>query len=352
MKIIFLSLMFPGLLFLAAVPAQAVDYTFTDLGTLGGKNSYASDINAGGQVVGYSLLADGSQHAFIYRDGAMHDLGTLGGTNSQATGINSSGYVVGWSDMADGSQHAFFYDGTMHDLETLGGSGSWAYDINDKGQIVGSSNATDGSRRAFLYSGGIMQNIDTFNQIDSNAYGINNKGQIVGSYLSPSGQYAIMRAFYIGNGGMEDLPNISEADQINDNGMIIGWQGFNGVIYEDGNIQVFNCVWSGINSSGQIVGNQMALFGPAILYSHGTLTDLNDLVNPGFEGLLSSAAGINDDGKIVGSALYGDYLNQNGTARAFLLTPVPEPSILILLASALAGLAGMQLARRIMNNCD
>ena len=114
-----------SLFFLAAVPVQAVSYTITDLGTLGGTNSYATDINASGLVVGDSLLADGSQHAFIYRDGAMHDLGTLGGTNSKATGINSSGYVVGWSDMADGSQHAF---GTVEKvrlkIDCLGGKGA------------------------------------------------------------------------------------------------------------------------------------------------------------------------------------------------------------------------------------
>lgn len=234
-----------SLFFLTAVPAQAVNYAVIDLGTLGGTNSYASDINANGQVVGYSLLADGSQHAFIYRDGAMHDLGTLGGTNSEARAINSSGYVVGLSDMADGSQHAFIYrDGAMHDLGTLGGLQSIANDINDNGQIVGSSDAADGSRRAFLYNNGVMQNIDTLGQIDSSAYGINNKGQIVGAYTVLAGHsltdYYTVHAFYIGDGGMEDLgiPSITGACEINDDGTIIGMQNGNGFIYKDENLQI------------------------------------------------------------------------------------------------------------------
>jgi len=47
-------------------------YTFTDLGTLGGNGSEAFAINNSGQVVG------GSQHAFLYDGSTMRDLGTLG----------------------------------------------------------------------------------------------------------------------------------------------------------------------------------------------------------------------------------------------------------------------------------
>ena len=85
-------------------------YHITDLGTLGGVNSYAARINASGQVVGYSLTSDGNAyHAFLY-DGTMHDLGTLG-TNSYASGINDSGRVTGTYEAAGSTTHPFFYDG-------------------------------------------------------------------------------------------------------------------------------------------------------------------------------------------------------------------------------------------------
>src|ERR1039458_9086707 len=66
----------------------------TDLGTLGGTQSWASGINASGQVVGSAQIAgDATWHAFLYSGGIMTDLGTLGGYTA-AIGINASGQVV------------------------------------------------------------------------------------------------------------------------------------------------------------------------------------------------------------------------------------------------------------------
>ena len=76
----------------------------------------------------------------------MTDLGTLGGTNSQALALNALGQVVGWSELADGSQHAMLWDGTsLIDLNSFLDpalvSDGWvlkeAAGINDHGAIVG-----------------------------------------------------------------------------------------------------------------------------------------------------------------------------------------------------------------------
>ena len=62
-----------------------------DIGTLGGDASWTSDMNASGQVVGFSLTAEGYRHAFSWtRDGGIVDLGTLGGTASNATAVNDA----------------------------------------------------------------------------------------------------------------------------------------------------------------------------------------------------------------------------------------------------------------------
>src|SRR5438034_5112129 len=78
---------------LAATPAAPV-YTATDLGSLSGGESFiqGSDglgnvLNDSGQVVGYSYLAGGGFHAFLWDKGVMHDLGTLGGTLSEGVSI-------------------------------------------------------------------------------------------------------------------------------------------------------------------------------------------------------------------------------------------------------------------------
>ena len=118
-----------------------------DLGTLGGRYTYLTDINNRGQVVGASDISADFRHAFLYSDGIMTDLGTLSGTNfnidgtvqtvSAAVGINDGGQIVGYSHTNDndgGPIHAFLYNaGVMTDLGTLGGSNSVAIAINNSG---------------------------------------------------------------------------------------------------------------------------------------------------------------------------------------------------------------------------
>ena len=166
--------------------------TMKDLGTLGGNQSEALGINNKGQIVGWSYMDSGFQHAFIYSGGKMTDLGTLpGGLYSYATGINDKGQIVGYSDTASGEEHAFLYSypaGTMKDLGTLDGDRSRATGINKSGQIVGWVRQASGQEHAFLYSGGTMTDLGTLGGNNSYATAINNNGQIVGYSNTSSGQ--------------------------------------------------------------------------------------------------------------------------------------------------------------------
>lgn len=84
----------------------------TDLGTLpGGSFSSVEEADAGGindkgQIVGFGDTGTGETHAFLWQNGTMTDLGTLGGSNSYAHGINNKGQIVGNSNKETGETHA------------------------------------------------------------------------------------------------------------------------------------------------------------------------------------------------------------------------------------------------------
>jgi probable HAF family extracellular repeat protein len=73
-----------------------------DLGTLGGRRSFANAINESGVIVGDADLAgDEVRAAFIYMDGLMHNLNTLidpaeGWTLYSARGINDAGQIAAY----------------------------------------------------------------------------------------------------------------------------------------------------------------------------------------------------------------------------------------------------------------
>ena len=122
----------------------------TRLGSLGGDETvtFASAINDAGQIVGWSSTAAGKTHAFLTGANGvgMTDLGTLGGENSYANGINNAGQVVGTSD-AEGCcvNRAFITGpngiGMTTFLPTTGAEDPYssALGISSTGRVVGLS---------------------------------------------------------------------------------------------------------------------------------------------------------------------------------------------------------------------
>ena len=138
----------------------------TDLGNLGGTGTnggiLAFNINNNSQVVGLSdIKGDASFHAFLWTsETGMQDLGMLSADDfgSSATGLDDKGNVVGLSIDATGTPHAFLRPngGKMIDLNTLIPTDSplflfQACSINSRGELTGLALETStGDLHAFL----------------------------------------------------------------------------------------------------------------------------------------------------------------------------------------------------------
>lgn len=267
-------------------------------------------VNDSGWVVGnytYPSLFD--NRGFLYNGQDKIDLGTLGGNHTTANGINASGAVVGGSDLANGQQRGFLWrNDVMTPLDTLSGDFSVANGINDQDVIAGSATNSDGVSRAVVWKEGAVLDLGVLEgasaDADANALAINNAGQVTGYARNAQG---MLHAFLGTSEGMIDImPTFSGSSFGHD-----------------------------INSAGRIVGLASSGFSSAVaFYWDGEFHDLNDLIPENSGWALQDARGINDLGQIVGSGF-----NPQGQYRAFILTPVPEPTTLVMMLSGLIVLA-------------
>jgi len=314
-----------------AATAQTMQFQVRALRGLGGTQTTAYGINNLGWVTGGgSLRGDLSEHALLWREGALTDLGTLGGPNSSAGNPlkNDVGLIQGFSQIqaSDPLGEDWVYDclellsgvtqcqdiakitlgfvwqnNSMSALPTLGGNNAQALGANNSGQIVGIAETSvrdasctppqilDFEAVIWTPSEGLVQELPPYRGDKvGGALGINALGQVVGA-----------------SGACAPISTAIAAHAVLwDNGKPISIGGLGGK---------FSNVAYAINNASQVVGVS-DLKGDntahAFLWQSGQgMIDLGTL--PG--DFLSVAYSINDSGQVVGTSC-----DVNFNCRAFL----------------------------------
>jgi len=311
-------------------------YNITDLGTLSGYQwSGAHTLNSSGTVVGHVANPGGGEtRSFIYGNGTLTDLRPyIPHVNSYVTDINDSGVLVGYGGSPVTPTRAFVFNSSTNSYQHLFANEvfSYANSINAQGLIVGEVAYASPTfhRYAYLYNNGTVTRLLE----DYTARGINTQGTIVGD------QNNFERAFVYKDGVTAHITPLTGDTYcvglaINDNGQVLGYSSrflpdarTRGWVYSGGNKTeivsgsptVKHVLPLAINNHGDIVGVLSEAGGTAqrgFLYRNGTVVELNTLISSGSGWHLYNPEGINDAGQIVGIGI-----NPQGAIRAFLLTP-------------------------------
>jgi probable HAF family extracellular repeat protein len=244
-------------------------------------------------------------HAVLWQNGSIRDLGTLGGPDSVAWQINDRSQIAGQSYINSTPNATtgvptidpFFIgeDGEMVDLgNPLGGTVTWTTGLNNRGEVIGAmSVAGDTGWHPFLWSNGVIKDLGTLGADCGTPTAINDAGDVVGAACSPTSFFPVLwRKGVLINLGLVPGETCGEAYGINSSRQIVGESGVCG---------------TGIPGLGWLWENG----GPAI--------DLNTLIVPGSGIHFAHAVSINDRGEISGEGLL-----PNGDHRAALLIPCDE----------------------------
>ncbi|MCW7541647.1 DUF3466 family protein [Aquabacterium sp. A7-Y] len=332
----------------------APSYTVTRIG-FGLEGTSLNDV---GQVAGYRVDRSGSVQPFLYSPGLGVEI--IGGPAARGYGweLNNRGQVAGEGGSATAFSGAFLYTpGAGVQRLVSGGDYSAGYGLNERGVVVGSWRVGH-DNHAFIYRPGAgVQDIDAGHPRDSYAHAINAAGQVVGfAYGNMHQPHAFV---YTAEKGMVDVSGgygYSVLWDINQHGVAVGDFGADlnsrrATLVDTASGSVtplpFSSEWlgfcqtQGLNDAGQVVGTsdyqsaggvglRAFLFDPG----ESRVLALDTLIDPALGLSLVSAVDINNKGQILAT---GDV--RGGGFAAYVLTPVPEPETMLLLAAGLVLLA-------------
>ena len=207
----------------AIAHARIPQWSFVDLGTLGGNFTTVGALTDRGDVAGASIAPTpgmapsepaGLTHMYLWRNGALTDLGSpdrvglfVSDMNEDGTivatglvegglvwrdgqwivlapdisleAISNSGVIVGKRRFGVNTQAIVYTGNALLGLGTFGGKDSYALGVNDRGQVVGGTSDAQGRSHAFVWQDGIMTDLGMFDGESTGAIDINNNGLIL-----------------------------------------------------------------------------------------------------------------------------------------------------------------------------
>jgi probable HAF family extracellular repeat protein len=153
-----------------------------------GGGAGVNDINDAGIAVGFSLLPFSSnEHAVLWQDRVISDLGTLGGLESFGNRINNRGDIVGTAQDASGARFMARWSASGGPPQKLLPNFT-PMGINERGDVVGNDTSTGAP---LLYQDGQVTNLLELPAMKAGGWqsfapmGINDRGWIVGSAWKP-----------------------------------------------------------------------------------------------------------------------------------------------------------------------
>lgn len=341
--------------------------TVQDIGTLGGADTLAVDLNNAGQVTGGSTLARGSEHAFVWTaGGGMRDIGVLpGASNARAAAINRHGVVTGTSEAVPSFPPRAFRWSAAGGMEDLGafapGSGSFSSGtaLNDAGLITGNSTTANMDGHAFAWTrGGGLLDIDTLGGLDSIGVSVGAAGEVAGNVILDT-SFLYHAFLWTPGGSMKDLGTAGGTESFV-SAMSPGLQIAGIINLPDGTQRAMS--WTrptgmrslgtlggatsfalGINRMGQVVGLAENKAGEARAFAwtaQAGMVDLNKRLRKAPPGLvLDNAIAINDSGAIVATSNAGLVLLKPVMASKSELAGGPAVGPIVVPGVARAGVA-------------
>jgi len=338
---------------------------------------FSGQLSESGQVLGHSRRYNGGSAqlgttAWLYDGATTVDIGLTDSEHTSSDGAkvsfasrrNKAGHVFGYANRYNGGStrlgfSAWLYDGagtinigltgTEH-TRSDGYKSSFAYELNEAGHVHGFSERFNGGsllmgQSAWLYDGatttdvGLVGSEHTRNDgykytfVDPLSDQLNEAGQVIGAsyrYNGGSTQLGqdawfydpvLDQTFMLQLSTRSDGYASSSAEYLGENGLVLGY-------------------YTLFDTLDNNLGDRAFYFTIADgLHDLGSLVD-GGLTANGWD-YLAGAIRAGGLGQILG---HGKLTSQSGSAMAYLLTPVPEPSALLLAALGAVGL----LARRRM----